>query len=278
MVYQRVVVTGGASGIGRATVRRLRALGHDVVVLDADESALGRLPEAVETHVCDVTDEERVREVAEAVTDGGPVDSLLTCAGYYELGAVEDAPGGAVERQFRVNVFGTLFVARAFLPALRESGGRLVTVASVLGRVTLPFHGVYGATKHGVEALSDALRVELAPHGVSVAVVEPGAVRTGFNERAKEALWAYEGEETPYADDYRRVRESFDPGGTTPERVAETVVEAIQADDPKARYPVTWQARLLPVLRAVLPTAWFDALVRARVESSGPIETLRNLR
>jgi NAD(P)-dependent dehydrogenase (short-subunit alcohol dehydrogenase family) len=271
---KRVVVTGGASGIGRATVDRLHRRGHDVVVLDVDESALARLPDGVDSFVCDVTDEGRVGDVVERVAAGGPIDALLTCAAYYELGAVEDAPSEAVERQFGVNVFGTLTVARAALPALRESGGRLVTVASVLGRVTLPFHGVYCATKHAVEALSDALRVELEPHGVDVVVVEPGAVQTGFNERAKDALSQYD-DESAYAADYRRLRDSFDPGGTTPERVAETMVEAVETATPKARYPVTWQARLLPVLRTVLPTAWFDRLVRARVENRDPAAALR---
>jgi NAD(P)-dependent dehydrogenase (short-subunit alcohol dehydrogenase family) len=270
----RVLVTGGASGIGRATVRRLRARGHDVVVLDSDAAALERLPDDVATHVCDVTDDEAVRERVAAVAADG-IDALVPCAGVYELGAVEDVPAATVERQFDVNVFGVLSVVRAALPALRESGGRIVTVASVLGRVTLPYHGVYGATKHAIEALSDALRVELEPHGVRVAIVEPGPVRTGFNERAKAGLDRYD--ETPYAATYRDVRTGFDPGGVAPERVADTVVTAVEAADPKARYPVTWQARLLPLLRTLLPTWAFDRLVRTEVERAGLVGTVRGL-
>lgn len=270
----RVLVTGGASGIGRASVRRLRARGHDVVVLDVDEDALERLPDDVETHVCDVTDDGAVRETVAAVAADG-IDALVPCAADYELGAVEDVPAETVERQFDVNVFGVLTVVRAALPALRDSGGRIVTVASVLGRMTLPYHGVYGATKHAVEALSDALRVELDPHGVDVAILEPGAVRTGFNERAKAGLDRYD--DTPYAETYRDVAAGFDPGGVAPERVAETVVAAVEADDPKARYPVTWQARLPLVLRFVLPTWAFDRMVRALVEANGPVETMREL-
>ncbi|SFR51158.1 SDR family oxidoreductase [Halogeometricum limi] len=270
----RVLVTGGASGIGRATVRRLRACGHDVAVLDCDDDALSDLPNDVETHVCDVTDEDAVRDAVSLVAEDG-IDVLLPCAAYYELGAVEDVPGELVETQFGVNVFGVLTVARAALPALRESGGRIVTVASVLGRVTLPYHGVYCATKHAVESLSDALRVELAPHGVDVVIVEPGPVRTGFNDRAKARLDRYG--ETPYADAYDRVRRNFDAGGVTPERVADTVVTAVETDDPKARYPVTWQARVLPVLRLLLPTWAFDRLVRAELERRGAFGTVREL-
>lgn len=281
-----VLVTGGAAGIGRATTHRLLDRGHEVLVCDVDTEALDRLaeevvtPDALTTRVVDVTD---VDAVASAVS-GEPLDAVVTCAATFRLGALEAEGREDIRRQFETNVFGTLDVVRAALPALRARDGRVVLLTSVLGRVSLPYHGAYAATKHALEAAGDALRVEVAPFGVDVAMVEPGPVDTGLTERAKGALdERAKGRLTggdaadPYAAVHERVRENYDTGGTSPERVAETVVEALEADDPKARYRVGWQAWLLPLLRHLLPARVFDRITDARVQSSGPVGMLRTL-
>ncbi|MGM0591544.1 MAG: SDR family NAD(P)-dependent oxidoreductase [Halobacteriota archaeon] len=312
----RVLVTGAASGIGRATVRHLLAHGHQVVALDIDAEGLDALPAEVTTHVADVTDEQRVRDV---VADSS-FDTLVNCAATYELGAVEDVSGETVERQFRTNVFGTLTVTRAALPTLRRNRGRVITLSSVLGRVSLPFHGVYAGTKHAVEALFDALRMEVEPLGVDVVLVEPGAIRSGFNERAIAALRRYvEGPsagtsatdtpsadtpatdtssadtpatdtssadtpatdtssvDTPYTDRYQRVLSGYDPGGESVDSVARVVVRAIEADQPKPRYEATRQATIVPLLNTLLPTRTFDRLANARVENKSALAGLRDL-
>jgi NAD(P)-dependent dehydrogenase (short-subunit alcohol dehydrogenase family) len=252
-----VFVTGAASGIGRATALRLAGRGHRVVGFDVDADGLDSLPPAVETHVGDVTDEDRVRDV---LPDG--LDVLVNCAAVYELGAVEDAGWDRVEEQFRVNVFGTLAVTRAALPLLRNNGGRVVTVSSVLGRASLPLHGVYAGTKHALEGAFDALRAEQS--AVAVVLVEPGAVRTGLNERAKAGL---RDTRTPHRALYDRVHDRYDPGGVPPERVARVVGDAVEADDPKPRYVATRQAWLVLACRTLLPTRLYDRLALARVRN-----------
>jgi NAD(P)-dependent dehydrogenase (short-subunit alcohol dehydrogenase family) len=251
-----VFVTGAASGIGRATALRLTGRGHRVVAFDVDADGLASLPSAIETHAGDVTDEERVRE-----TLPESLDALVNCAATYELGAVEDADWEAVENQFRVNVFGTLAVTRAALPLLRANGGRVVTLSSVLGRTSLPLHGVYAGTKHAVEGVFDALRAE--QDDVDVVLVEPGAVATGFTERAKTGLDG----DSVHGELSDRVARHYDPGGVPPERVARVVVRAVESSTPKARYLVTGQARLLLCCRALLPEPLYDRVALARVRN-----------
>jgi NAD(P)-dependent dehydrogenase (short-subunit alcohol dehydrogenase family) len=253
-----VLVTGAASGIGRATTLRLAGRGHRVLAYDVDADGLGSLPPTVETHVGDVTDEARVREVVPA-----DLDALVNCAATYELGAVEDADWDRVEAQFRVNVFGTLAVTRTALPTLRENGGRVVTLSSVLGRTSLPLHGVYAGTKHALEGLFDALRAEQS--AVDVVLVEPGPVDTGLNERAKAGL--ARDDDSAHRDLYDRVLAAYDPGGVPPERVARVVVRAVETAAPNARYAVTAQARLLLVSRLLLPERVYDRVALARVRN-----------
>lgn len=253
-----VLVTGAASGIGRATAIRLAGRGHRVVGVDVDAEGLASLPPTVETRVADVTDESRVSEIVPS-----DLDALVNCAATYELGAIEDADWDRVEAQFRVNVFGTLAVTRAALPRLRENGGRVVTLSSVLGRASLPLHGVYAGTKHALEGIFNALRAEQS--AVDVVLVEPGAVGTGLNERAKAALGGYD--DSPHRALYDRVDARYDPGGVSPDRVARVVVDAVESPSPAARYPVTGQARLLLACRALLPERLYDRLALARVRN-----------
>ncbi|WP_152039719.1 SDR family NAD(P)-dependent oxidoreductase [Salinigranum salinum] len=253
-----VLVTGAASGIGRATALRLAGRGHRVLAYDVDADGLGSLPSTVETHAGDVTDEARVREVVPA-----DLDALVNCAAAYELGAVEDVDWERVEAQFRVNVFGTLAVTRAALPTLRANGGCVVTLSSVLGRTSLPLHGIYAGTKHALEGLFDALRAEQS--AVDVVLVEPGPVDTGLNERAKAGL--ARDDDSAHRDLYDRVLAAYDPGGVPPDRVARVVVRAIETADPDARYVVTGQARLLLVSRLLLPERVYDRVALARVRN-----------
>jgi NAD(P)-dependent dehydrogenase (short-subunit alcohol dehydrogenase family) len=252
-----VLVTGAASGIGRATALRLAGRGHRVTGFDVDADGLESLPPTVETHAGDVTDEARVREILPS-----DLDALVNCAATYELGAVEDVDWEAVEAQFRVNVFGTLAVTRAALPSLRANGGRIVTLSSVLGRASLPLHGVYAGTKHALEGVFDALRAE--QDDVDVVLVEPGPVETGLNERAKAGLARTESSHRAL---YDRVVARYDPGGVPPERVARVVVDAVEASSPAARYLVTPQARVLLACRVLLPERVYDRLALARVRN-----------
>jgi NAD(P)-dependent dehydrogenase (short-subunit alcohol dehydrogenase family) len=255
-----VLVTGAASGIGRATAIRLADRGHRVLGLDVDVDVdgLGSLPGMIETHLGDITDEARAREVVPA-----DLDALVNCAATSELGAVEDADWETVEEQFRVNVFGTLAVTRAALPTLRANGGRVVTLSSVLGRASLPLHGVYAGTKHALEGVFDALRAE--QDAVDVVLVEPGPVATGLTERAKAGLSGVP-DDSAHRALSDRARARYDPRGVPPEPVARVVVEAVESPSPAARYP-TAGARVLLACRSLLPTPVYDRVALARVRN-----------
>lgn len=251
----RVFITGGANGIGKATVERLLDRGHEVAVYDIDRNALQDLPASVATYYGDVYDEERVQEVIAQET----VDVLINCAGYQARGAIEDMALDGVEKHFETNLFGMMNVIRAVLPMLRERNGRIINVSSLAGRVASPFWGAYAASKHAVEGMSDALRMELRGFGVEVVVVEPGPIRTGFNERGAQMLKQYL-PDSIYADRYRDVL-SEESSGASPEKAASVLVKAVEAKNPKPRYTVTWVAWLGPKLKAVLPTRVWDWIV-----------------
>lgn len=251
----KVFITGAASGIGRAVVKKLLEHGHEVVAFDIDGAALDRLPDEVTTYHGDVYDEDRVKEVLE----WEEFDVLLNCAAYYELGAIEDVSSEDVEAHFDVNVFGLLNVTRHALPMLRERSGRVVNLSSVAGRVSAPYFGIYSATKHAVEAISDSLRMEMKPFDVDVVVIEPGPVETGFNDRARQKLSKYL-PDTVYRYDYEDILDGDGLEGVSPEKAAEKVVKAIEAPNPKSRYKVGLEAKLAPKLQ-VLPQWIQDRII-----------------
>ena len=184
-VSRAVLVTGCSSGIGRATAERLAAAGFTVYAsarrLDAVEGLAGCRPLQL-----DVTDEASMQAaVARIAQDEGAVGVLVNNAGYSQSGAVEGVPPAEAHRQFETNVFGPMRLTQLVLPGMREQRwGRIVNVSSMGGELTFPGGGWYHASKHALEALSDALRFELAGFGIDVVVIQPGLIRTGFAEAA----------------------------------------------------------------------------------------------
>lgn len=258
----RVVLAGAAGGIGARVARRLVAADHDVVGLDRDGDGLDALPDAVETTVVDLS---APAAVADAL-DGVAADAVVSCVGWYELGAVEDCTPAAFRRHLDANLAAVHHVVGPLLPALRRREGRVVAVGSMVGATPLPFHGAYAAAKAGLAGYVDALRREVAAHGVDVALVEPGPTPTGFNERAAAALDRDDGPSddpvSPYDGAYRALS-GYAPRSVSPEAVAETVLTATTAARPRPRYRLGARARWLPRLGAVLPTRLFDRIVRS---------------
>jgi len=257
----RVLVTGAASGIGKATVQKLLEKEYEIIAFDIDKEALDELPEKVRKYHGDVYDEERVKEVVKQEE----FDVLVNCAGYYELGSIEDMDSETVESHFKTNVFGTLNMIRNSAPQLREKNGRIVNVSSIAGRMSMPFYGTYSATKYSIEAISDALRYEMQPFGVDVVIVEPGPIDTGFNERARKKLEKY----LPDSIYSNRYRDVLEPGGRTDvgaEKAAETVVRATESPNPKSRYTVTWEAWLMPKLKRFLPSRIWSYIIRKAMD------------
>jgi len=236
----RVLITGGSSGIGKATGQKLLEKGHEVIIFDRTEPGYD-----AEFYSGDVRDEERVKEVLEEEE----FDVLVNCAGFYELGSIEDMESEVAEEIFDTNIHGSLNFIRHSMPMLRERNGRVVNITSVAGRVSIPFFGAYCGSKHAMESISDSLRRE--QNEVEVAVVEPGVVETGFNERARKALEKYI-PDSFYSARYEKILEEGGMNGISAEKAADKVCEAVTDDSAKRRYQVPTRAKLITVV-SLLP-------------------------
>ncbi len=271
-----VLITGCSSGIGRATAERLAKGGWTVYATARDVETIASLEErGCRLLPLDVTDEGSMRRAVEEVERAeGAVGVLINNAGYSQSGAVEEVQMEKIRRQFETNVFGLVRMCQLVLPGMRGQGfGRIVNLSSMGGKLTFPGGGFYHASKHAVEAISDALRFEVGGFGVEVVVIEPGLIRTGFAQTAVSSM--EDGAEPSNDDPYagfdagvaRVTRENYERGllarlGGGPEAVAETIERAISAARPRTRYAVTPSARLLISTRRLLPDRAWDGLLR----------------
>ena len=266
------LVTGASSGIGEATALRLLRDGYAVYGGARRVERMSGVEAAGGTALpLDVTDDASMQAFVEAALEAhGRVDLLVNNAGYGSYGAVEDVPLDEARRQFEVNLFGLARLVQLVLPTMRaRRSGTVVNVSSIGGKIYAPLGALYHATKHAVEGFSDALRLELEPHGVSVVIVEPGAIRTEWDGVAIEGMMETSGT-GPYADlaaRTKRFMESAYEGesGSPPSVVADAIAEAAAAERPKTRYAVGDQARLAIASRWLLPDRLFDAFVRSRL-------------
>ena len=220
----------------------------------------------VETVLLDVANAASIavaREEVDRRTDGKGIDVLVNNAGYGLPGPIETLDLDAVRAQFETNVFGLIATTQAFLPRMRERrSGRIVNVASILGHMTIPFLGAYCATKYAVESISDALRLELAPFGIRVVMVEPGTVKTGFAEPLDGMGEAVKGTPyEPFASGVLEVnRQSYSIAGT-PEEIAAVIERAAIARRPRARYVAPFRWRVALCLFTSTPTWIADAML-----------------
>jgi len=267
MPSQRVIlITGCSSGIGRATALEAAARGHRVFASARNPETLWDLEGGgqIRPLALDVTDPASIRgAVSSVLTEAGRVDALVNNAGYGQYGAAEDVTAEEWRRQFDVNLFGAIEAARAVLPAMREKrSGTIVNVSSVAGKIAIPFAAPYCASKHALEALSDALRVEVAPFGIRVAVIEAGPIESRFGDRARAGVARMLASPGPYSAFYKSAERAMDTdfqAGKLPAgAVARVIVEAIESDDPRTRYRITRMARVLILLRRLLPDRVFD--------------------
>jgi NAD(P)-dependent dehydrogenase (short-subunit alcohol dehydrogenase family) len=271
-----VVVTGASTGIGRATAVELDRIGFRVFAgvrkeTDAD-SIRAEGSDRLEPLMVDVTDaasiEAAERTVGETIGDSG-LAGLVNNAGVAVPGPVELLALDDLRRQLEINLVGQVAVTQAFLPALRLGHGKLVFMSSVGGRISLPFNAAYHMSKWGVEALGDALRLELAPWGIDVVLIEPGSIATPIWEKGAAEGDALEdsADDTArelYAERLEKFRNAaMETGaeGIPPERVADVVAEALTADRPKTRYLVGSDAKRNARVRRVVPDRLFDRLI-----------------
>ena len=263
-----VVVTGANSGIGLASALELAGAGYDVIgtartaaKADALRGAAAERGREVRSVVLDVADEASTREgfgEIDRMTGGGPW-AVVNNAGFAQAGSVEDVTAEQARYQLEVNLVAPARIAQLVLPGMRERGsGRIVNISSIAGRVSTPLSGWYSASKHGLEALSDALRIEVAQFGVKVVLVEPGGFGTGIWQAGHDSFPTPEG--SAYAAVYDRARTATLQGRRLPDPVwvARAVRLALAAPVPMPRYLVGVDALAMAASDAVTPTLVAD--------------------
>lgn len=270
-VSKAVLITGCSTGIGRATAELLAGKGWNVYASARKESAIEDLKaKGCKTLSLDVTDEKSMKRAVDAVVDAeGAVGALVNNAGYSQSGALETLPMDSVRRQFETNVFGLLRMCQLVLPGMRGQGwGRIVNLSSIGGKVVFPGGGIYHGTKHAVEAISDALRFEVAGFGVKVVIIEPGLIKTEFGNTAAGSLGETE-RDGPYTRFNNAVgsatQGAYEGGlaklGGGPETVAKKIEKALASRRPKPRYKVTASAHMVLGTGALLSDRGWDRFV-----------------
>jgi NAD(P)-dependent dehydrogenase (short-subunit alcohol dehydrogenase family) len=266
-----VVITGASTGIGRATALRLARAGFDVLAgvrREEDGADLRAQDGRIEPVLVDVTDAGQIANLAARV-GAAPLAGLVNNAGIAVAGPLEGVPINLVRRQYEVNVFGLLAVTQALLDPIRAGQGRIVNIGSIGGRINTPFVGPYSSSKAAVRSLSAALRRELRPWDIRVALVEPGALDTPIwrkgEQGAQETIDALPDRvRTLYArplDALVAATRKIAANASSADDAAQAIEHALTAERPKAIYTVGREARIQGALHSVLPARTFDALV-----------------
>jgi NAD(P)-dependent dehydrogenase (short-subunit alcohol dehydrogenase family) len=271
-----VLITGCSSGIGRASALRLARSGWSVYASARRPESIAELQDAgCHTLALDVTDEDSMRVAVErVVAREGAVGVLINNAGYSQSGAIETVPMQAVRRQFETNVFGLVRLTQLVLPGMRaQRWGKIVNVGSMGGRLSFPGAGHYHATKHALEAISDALRFEVRGFGIDVILLEPGLITTEFGDAASASMAELrDAPEDPYAHFNTSVaaatREAYEGPmrrlGGGPERVAKAIERALTRRRAPARITITPSAKLAIATRRLLSDRAWDAAMRSQ--------------
>jgi|SRR5579859_370231 len=238
---QVVLITGCSTGIGRDLAQRLAQSGCSLAATARNVRTLDRLNVALKLPL-DVTQPDSIRQAVDCVIGRfGQIDVLINNAGYAVRGAVEEVPIEQAQQVFDANVFGVMRMIQAVVPHMRQQRhGRIINISSVSGRLVTPANGTYSATKFALEALSDALRLELAPFGIQVVLVEPGSIHTQFHTTVEaNAQPIFSSTDSPYRplyQQYQKVTAGMRRQEPGPEIVSRVVQQAMASPRPKARY------------------------------------------
>jgi NAD(P)-dependent dehydrogenase (short-subunit alcohol dehydrogenase family) len=284
-ISKAVLITGCSTGIGRATAERLASRGWTVYATARKLADIADLEaQGCKTLALDVCDEDSMVAAVSAVEKAeGAVGALVNNAGYAQNGPIEEVPLADVRREFETNVFGLVRLTQLVLPGMRaQRWGRIVNVSSMGGKLVFPGGGFYHASKFAVEAISDALRFEVRGFGIGVSIIEPGAIRTQFEQTSVAPIappessdTAGEGPGSPYAPYMRTVAQRYSAtfrgsAAAEPLVVAKAIERALSARKPRSRYPITPGARLLLATRRLLPDQGWDMLMRSQFTPPKP--------
>ncbi|ULA62511.1 MAG: SDR family oxidoreductase [Nitrospira sp.] len=271
-----VVITGASTGIGAACARHLDRLGFTVFAgvrrIEDGESLKAKGSARLQPILLDVTDADSIEQARVRISEQvrpQELAGLVNNAGIAVVGPLEAVPIADLRRQFEVNVIGQVAATQAFLPLLRQGRGRIVNMGSIAGRAAMPVMGPYSASKFALEAVTDALRLEVQQWGIKVSIVEPGAIATPIWTKSgskAEELEAGTSEElkTLYAGVIAGVRARVVEAAARaipPDAVSDAVVHALTAAHPKTRYLVGRDAKVRALMIKLLPDRWSDRLM-----------------
>lgn len=271
-----VLITGCSSGIGRALADVFLSAGYQVWATarrDEDVAALGQA--GFRGVLLDVNDETAVERLAEQVQhEVGGLDVLINNAGYGAMGPLLDGGSQAIRRQFETNVFAVVGVTRALFPLLRARRGLVVNIGSVSGVLVTPFAGAYCASKAAVHALNDALRLELAPFGIEVLEVQPGAIASNFGANAGREMAAVVSERSAWwpLHQFIEARAAASQDKPTPANdFARTLLAAVQRSPRPRLVRIGNGSRALPLLARWMPTGLMDKVLKKRFGLDGSL-------
>ena len=270
---KEILITGCSSGIGLCVAKGLKKRGYRVFATVRNLKEVEKLKnEGLESFFLDLNNSESIRKTFNKILDltGGTLFGLFNNAGFGQPGAVEDLTRSALREQFETNIFGTVELTNLILPVMRKQGnGRIIQNSSVLGLVVMPFRGAYSASKFALEAISDALRIELAGTNIFVSLVEPGPIESKFRDNAyKKFVDNIDIGKSPYKDHYQSIvtrlneRKPTYPFTLAPESVLEKVIDALESPNPKPRYYVTFPTYLFAYLKRLLPQSLLDLVLK----------------
>ncbi|MGC4008980.1 MAG: SDR family oxidoreductase [Pseudomonas sp.] len=270
------LITGCSSGIGRALADAFQAAGYQVWATarrDEDVAALGQA--GLRGVLLDVNDEPAVERLAELLQrEAGGLDVLINNAGYGAMGPLLDGGSQAIRRQFETNVFAVVGITRALFPALRARRGLVVNIGSVSGVLVTPFAGAYCASKAAVHALNDALRLELAPFGIEVMEVQPGAIASNFGANASREMAAVVSEDSAWwpLRQFIQARAAASQDKPTPAGdFARALLTAAQKSPRPRLVRIGNGSRALPLLSRWLPTGLLDKVLKKRFGLDGSL-------
>jgi len=243
----KALVTGASSGMGRETVRKLAQEGYQVIASARRKERLDELAKENQNIIprpVDLSDAQELEKFCQELSNlAEPISVLINNAGFSIRGALEDVSLSSVRRVYEVNLFALIRVTQACLPGMRRlKGGTIVNLSSIVGKFTFPLNGVYSSTKHAVEAITDALRMEVRPFGIRVVTIRPGIIATEFNDTANQLTGDLFSRTDP---DYKPVYQAYGAGMAKlfsnvsipgPDLIADIIVKAVLSDSPKAVY------------------------------------------
>lgn len=276
-----ILITGSASGIGKASAKSLIEKGHTVYGGDIQVEENMYLND-IGGHalIMDVTKVDQVNSgVKKVIDEQGRIDVLINNAGYGSFATVENIDLDELQNQFDVNVFGYARLQQAVLPHMRKQrSGLIIQISSVVGEISYPMLGWYAATKHAVEAMADALRQEVAPFGIHVVKIQPGAVKTSFPKVALAKL-----EKSNIPEDYKQLAEDFKmvvegtyrDNAESVEGTVSSIVVAIEAENPETEYRTTLSSRMAIKIKSSMSEKEHDQL-NAR-QFQGAVSYLRRV-